>query len=60
MVKLDNFMIHLSRENGVYFPGEEVCGNLLIKSRERQKINGIMLDFKGEVLAHWLIIKIFK
>lgn len=53
MVKLDNFTIHLSRDNEAYFPGEEVSGYLLIKSRERQKINGIVLEFKGETYVHW-------
>lgn len=53
MVKLDNFEIYLSRENGVYLPGEEVSGNLLIRARERQKINAIYLEFKGEGNVSW-------
>lgn len=53
MVKLDIFIIQFSQENGIYYPGEEVCGNLLIKSRERQKINSILLKFKGEVHVKW-------
>lgn len=52
MVKLDNFVINLTRENAVYFAGEEVRGNLLIKSREQEKLNSIVLEFKGEAYFH--------
>lgn len=53
MVNLDNFEIHLSRQNGVFYSGEEISGNLLIRSRNRHKINAIYLEFKGEACVDW-------
>lgn len=53
MVKLEKFEIILSRDNLIHFPGEEVSGNLIIKAKERLKINSLQLEFKGETGTHW-------
>lgn len=54
MVKIDDYGIELDRANAVYFPGEEVSGNLFIKVKgEPQKINGIEIEFKGEACVYW-------
>lgn len=53
MVKLDYFEIILSRDNLIYLPGEEVSGNLIIKAKERLKINSVLLEFKGQAYVYW-------
>ena len=53
MVKLDYFEIIFSRERLIFFPGEEVSGNLIIKAKERLKINSVLLKFKGESYTYW-------
>ena len=57
MVKLEKFEIILSRDNLIHFPGEEVSGNLIIKAKERLKINSLQLEFKGETGTHWCELK---
>ena len=53
MVNLTNFVITLTRESPVYFSGQEISGNVLLRITERQKINAIYLDFKGEAYVKW-------
>lgn len=51
---LDKFEITLSRDDKlVYFPGEEVSGNLIVKAKDRLKINSMQLEFKGEAYTYW-------
>lgn len=50
---MDKFEIQLSRHDLVYFPGDEVSGNLLIKTKDRMKINEILLELKGEAIVKW-------
>ena len=53
MPKLEKFEIILSRENIIYSPGEEVIGNLIIKAKDRVKINSVQLEIKGEASVYW-------
>lgn len=53
MVKLEYFIIQVNRENAIYFPAEEVSGNVLIKSIQRAKINAILLGIDGEAHVKW-------
>ena len=48
MVKIVVFDIKLDRANGIFFSGEEVCGKVLLRTSEKQKINKIQIEFKGE------------
>jgi hypothetical protein len=49
MVKFEKFEIELSRKNGVYFPGEEVTGNVVIKLKEPStNKTRIFVEFRGE------------
>ena len=58
MVKLENYEIQLDRANGVYFFGDKVSGNVFIKVKDPQKINGVRIEFKGEAYATWKVGKI--
>jgi hypothetical protein len=42
------FVILLNQEDVIYSSGEEVSGIVKLKITERQKINTIYLQFKGE------------
>ena len=48
-----NFVILLNREKVIYSSGEEVSGKVLLRITERQKINSIYLQFKGEAYVKW-------
>lgn len=48
MAKLAVFEIQLDRANEIYFPGEEVSGKVLLRTSEKQEINKIQIEFKGE------------
>ena len=53
MVKLDKFEIQFTLGNSIYYPGEEITGNLVFRLRKRQKINAIYLKFKGKADIYW-------
>lgn len=53
MVKLDKFEIHFTFGNTIYYPGEEITGNLVIRLTKRIKINAIFLKFKGKADIYW-------
>ena len=48
-----NFVILITRENTIYKSGEEVSGKVVLRITERQKINSIYLQFKGEAYVKW-------
>ena len=48
----DKLEITFNRDNNlIYYPGEEVSGNLIIK--ERLNIYSVLLEFKGETYIYW-------
>ena len=48
MVKIVVFEIQLDRDNGIYFSGEKVSGKVFLRTSEKQEINKIQIEFKGE------------
>ena len=46
MAKLEKFEIILSRENLIYSPEEEVSGNLIIKAKDRNSHQCILVRTK--------------
>ena len=53
MGKVDSFQIILEKPSGIFISGELVRGNLVVRIRERLKINNLRLILKGNGRVHW-------
>jgi hypothetical protein len=54
MVQIDFLQIVLSKKNKpVYFSGEVLSGEVIVKAKERVKVRGITLSISGQASVHW-------
>ena len=53
MGKVDLFTIILDRQNAIYMASETVTGKLIIRIKERLKINSIKMLLTGFSRVHW-------
>jgi len=53
MGKIDHLYIELDKPNPFYFSGETLSGRLIIRCRERLKINNIHVDIVGVAKVFW-------
>ena len=58
MGKLEFFHILLDKIGSVFSPGETISGSVHIKTKERLKINGLKIQFKGS--TYGINISFFK
>lgn len=53
MGKLNYFVINLDNPSAVYFPGQNVQGNVTVDLREGMNMRGVKLEFMGSARVHW-------
>ncbi len=53
MGKIDMFAINFDKPNPYYFGGETLSGRVIIRCRERMKINDVHIDIISCSDVHW-------
>ncbi|XP_048733488.1 arrestin domain-containing protein 2-like isoform X2 [Ostrea edulis] len=53
MGKIQNFIIELENQQGVYYPGQVVRGEIVLELSEALKIREIRITFRGEAYVDW-------
>lgn len=53
MGKIESFEILLNKPQPIYEPGEQVVGQLLIRSSDKFKIDSLKLLIKGQSEVWW-------
>ena len=53
MSQIDYFKIVLNKPDHIYFCGEKVTGNVILKINERLKCQGISCRITGKALVYW-------
>jgi hypothetical protein len=53
MGKIEMFAINFDKPTPYFFGGETLSGRLVIRCRERMKINDIHMDIFGSSRVHW-------
>lgn len=56
MGKVECFTIKLKKPDPVYRSGDALAGNVLIRVKERLKINSVKMAITGTARVHWYLL----